>query len=401
MEVEPLVAGTSAIEESAPKSVIEFPDHSVIDIPSAVEPRILPNAQLSVGDLISGWAEGICQECKGCKIELDSEPPKAVGDALLAEMASRIPRIHADVRKMIEKFSPTVHPKFKAFTNGSVAVLHGSERTSQFPLWALTYWDSRHNILTQVIEWKTARTQLEANGDITRLDILAGMPWNGKVHREIGCRAFTLARFLTQEWLANDHLNVIGQMILRHAPAKHHFFNIETGQALVLGYRRRGSLPTTDTQKKAAQLLLENRQVAFCFNVNVVAKVATLARDGTTGSHWMAVIIDRDSQTITHADSMVARYPTEAQKMFDWWFDALKLPRMTVKSNEDVVSQQNGFVCGDMASLYIGHQWCPEIYERYPADADGQAARRLRLFDQIYTWIKEMVCDVVDISMTS
>lgn len=59
------------------------------------------------------------------------------------------------------------------------------------------------------------------------------MPWNGRIDERLECRAEYLARFLSQEWLARTHIDLIGQFIQADAPKGFRYENVDFCQYLI------------------------------------------------------------------------------------------------------------------------------------------------------------------------
>ncbi|TFK16529.1 hypothetical protein FA15DRAFT_552438, partial [Coprinopsis marcescibilis] len=182
---------------------------------------------------------------------------------------------------------------------------------------------------------------------------LQALPWTGPLH---GVRGETsidkITIYLTKEWLADDHIHHILELINRELEAtmmpnmdEPRFIIQESTHFLTLMGQAQENPSTYHTTSYDWLRHLGESLVGAVYN-----QFGTVINLG--GNHWVACIIDFRKETIHYGDSLGKPIPTLPLGTLRWWISQHTESTFMV-ANLPITTQRDGYSCGILACNVI------------------------------------------------
>ncbi|TFK16527.1 hypothetical protein FA15DRAFT_662084 [Coprinopsis marcescibilis] len=296
-----------------------FQTRSFLIIPPDIASTLLPPDTLSVSEFLNySIPPQILLSEYSIADFLSNQDPSAVDVSEMQHLPMPPKSIVRQIHQHISEGS--IHYR-------SIISPYVSNNTTRYPLWIVIYWLQLEDISTKQKFWSKLQTESEKqlkrqknqSAETKSLlrkahNHLQALPWTGPLH---GVRGETsidkITIYLTKEWLADDHIHHILELINRELEAtmmpnmdKPRFIIQESTHFLTLMGQAQENPSTYHTTSYDWLRHLGESLVGAVYN-----QFGTVINLG--GNHWVACIIDFRKETIHYGDSLGKPIPTVSE----------------------------------------------------------------------------------------
>ena len=252
----------------------------------------------------------------------------------------------------------------------------------QFPIWIVAFWKKLLFMRDAQMKWRAAHYELVAQLRLKPddqllshvLSTLSHVPWTGRL---CGFRnsidIHKLWVFLSKEWLSDDHLLVMLDLLQEDITAEHqnqifientHFMN-----KLTAAYHER-------TQYTSARSFRWVREHGQQLAAGQKTHLATIVNKSNV--HWVALIIDFARGQILYGDSAGQPIDKEITDVLGWWTSYHTGGSKFPVAGLDITIQHDSYSCGMFAWDALRYELSNHSTERlHPAHA---SVDRLQMF---------------------
>jgi hypothetical protein len=222
----------------------------------------------------------------------------------------------------------------------------------QFPLWIVAFWKRLLFMRDVQTKWCAAHHELTTQLMLKPkdhllscvLDTFSHIPWTGQLHLfQNSINIHKLSVFLSKEWLNDDHLLVMLDLLQEDITAElqnqvfienTHFMNI-----LTAAYRERNEY----TSERSFRWVRERGQQLAAGEKTHLATVVN-----KSNVHWVALIIDFTHGQILYGDSSGQPIDKEIMNILEWWTSYHTGSKFPV-AGLDITLQCDSYSCGMFA----------------------------------------------------
>lgn len=275
----------------------------------------------------------------------------------------------------------------------SLLITADGEESPRLPIWIIGYWEELESLENDIKWWKRAQTHLRNDSDTNTLDLLATIPWDGRIPQEFGCRVWDMAGLATHEWLTGTQLDMLGQYVnCTLAPGRRIIPTIN-GQGLIHRYREGRPKDKFFTPAYLQRIGEDLRagtleQIGFCINVNL-GNPSSLPSSGRIGNHWVSLVINVPEDSLYFGDSEEGAAPRELLSATRSWLKEY-FAQDFISRELPPSKQPNSWCCGDMAISMIAQHLQGKL-EPVVYSSNEIAGRRRYMLRQVVETIRMLV----------
>jgi hypothetical protein len=306
--------------------------------------------------------------CEFLEINL---PPVAV----VTTRAMRTQKYHSDLPPTSENadeitslLSPpddilaTLQQSIRSGTVKSIQCPHSQTASKQrFPLWIVSFWVQLASVRKRQENWRKAienlKTQMEWNQNSSPLrkafNSLAYVPWTGQlqgVHDTI--EIHQLSSYFTRDWLTDDHELVMLSMLKDTLATEGDNCYVENTAFMTLLAAAHDKKDEYGTERAYGWIRKRGEDLTSCQK----RYLATVANQDN--SHWVALILDFESQELLYGDSFGHPISADMHTIIDWWTHYHTNSRFTIHTLP-ISRQQDSFSCGMLVWDALRHRLMP------------------------------------------
>jgi len=369
---------------------------------------VLPGRSLTVAELLQyEFINPFTAPHHGVSIPVWSDsPPPNINPALLLNH----PVPHWDtVKQLLSDFQKlTPAPRSLSWA----AVLPGKTLPNHLPIWVLSFWDRLSEAHDTHLSWRRCqkwvnRLCIGPQGDrdlIAELGVLLQdkIAWHGYLtgkrrDRHVKDIFDLLSNNLLATGQINDLLELVEQRLAETPDdwTTSHLIAPTELAPLILYSHRCHTEPTYQKQfiqRSVEEELIQRRR-------SVVASIAWVPV-GVDG-HWITYVVDLDTSTIFHGDSLGGCIPANLQEALQWWLHDLckkmgEPTRPPSFKRMSVTIQGDGFSCGILSTNSLLHHLLPHRFSLVPRDSISIKRYRIERTVEILKLSAEPVRTILD-----
>ena len=248
--------------------------------------------------------------------------------------------------------------------------------TLQLPFWVLKFWEATHKDESAKSLWKTAVQWIWSKGEVQALKYLEQLPWKDTV--ELQRKIYLvkdLAPLCSEKWLTSGHMDLFGHVLQDqlHSAGINSAFILKTTTLEKLLTIYRYDAMTYLEEWSASHIQKLGEALANGTYTKIAMSVVIWISEGQTvlptnlepGNHWVTVILDVETLSITYGDSYRLPPPTELHDMLHWWsshhcvetFQWADLP---------IPLQSDNFSCPILSANSMAHALLPLVFPLIP-----------------------------------
>ena len=274
----------------------------------------------------------------------------------------------------------------------AVELRHGG-KVQRFSPWALSAWHGFVIIREAISQWQRATERARKLNDHETLTLLQSFRWD----MTCGIKDTTLpsiARLGTPQWLNDEAISMLIYMVNMDLKGTRSRMLTSYASNYIRSSWHEFQRGGTRAERRWIHQIYEDFKSGELEQLGICVHVLAGAGPHTQGNHWIGVVIDARTSTISFGDSLYTEPHNEVVTMTRWF---LEPAFQHVFSIDRLPSsrQPGNWSCGDYSVNMVAHNLLPDRYPLVGSRETDAMEHRIHLFRRALTMVQDLVCSPV------